>query len=118
MFHRIKQLTLVLGDLLALNLSLCAALWLRYFSWPADQWAELFYPMAGLFAAAIVIFFIVGLYDIGQAKKNLYRFRHLAGVRPDILLSKRENCRPTQNYYRALRPRRSNFDFCLARSAQ
>ncbi|MFA5127945.1 MAG: sugar transferase [Patescibacteria group bacterium] len=77
MFHRIKQITLVLGDLLVLNLSLCVALWLRYFSWPADQWAELFYPMAGLFTAAIIIFFVVGLYDIGQAKNNLRFFQKI-----------------------------------------
>jgi exopolysaccharide biosynthesis polyprenyl glycosylphosphotransferase len=77
MFNRIKQLSLILGDLLALNLSLCAALWLRYFAWPAEQWAVLFYPMAGLFAVAVVIFFIVGLYDVGQAKNNLKFFQKI-----------------------------------------
>ncbi|MDD2757753.1 MAG: sugar transferase [Patescibacteria group bacterium] len=74
MYYRIKQLTLLVGDWLMLYAGLYLGVWLRSWHPPtAAQWSNLFYPMTGLFALATVIFFIVGLYDLGQAK-NSWRF--------------------------------------------
>ncbi|MCX6782083.1 MAG: exopolysaccharide biosynthesis polyprenyl glycosylphosphotransferase [Candidatus Magasanikbacteria bacterium] len=70
MFYRIKQLTLLIGDWLALYAALFAALWLRFLELPISQWNILFAPMTRLFVVAAVIFFIVGLYDIGQSKNR------------------------------------------------
>lgn len=70
MFHRIKQLTLLGGDWLALYLALYASLWLRYLKLPSEQWNDLFYPMTHLFILAAVIFFILGLYDLNQSKNR------------------------------------------------
>lgn len=71
MFYRIKQLTLIFGDWLILHLSLYIALCLRFFGKPESHWVQLFNPMTGLFIIAVVIFFVVGLYDLGQIKNNV-----------------------------------------------
>ncbi len=70
MLYRIKQLTLLIGDWIALYLALFSSLCLRYLKLPAIEWNVLFIPMTKLFIIAAIIFFIVGLYDIGQSKNR------------------------------------------------
>lgn len=77
MIYRIKQLTLVVGDLLVFYVSLYISLCLRYLEFPPKQWPELFSPMTQLFIAAVVIFFVVGLYDVGRSKNNFRFFKKI-----------------------------------------
>lgn len=78
MFHRIKQLTLLLGDWLALYLAFYASLWLRSLAIPTEQWSLLFYPMTRVFVGAVIIFFIVGLYDLNQLKNRRSRLQKIS----------------------------------------
>lgn len=71
--YRLKQLTLIAGDLLTLYAGLYLALWLRFLELPGQKLEELIGPMSQLFAVAIVIVFIAGLYDLGRTK-NSWRF--------------------------------------------
>lgn len=77
MLHRVKQLTLLLGDVLALYAALFLSICARYLSFRSDAWYALFYPMTRLFIVAVVVFFIVGLYDLAQSKNRLSFFRKI-----------------------------------------
>ncbi|HLD60971.1 MAG TPA: sugar transferase [Patescibacteria group bacterium] len=69
MYYRFKQLTLLLGDLLMLYAGLYLAIIIRYLQWPEAGVGDLLYPMTRLFLLAVIILFIVGLYDIAQLKR-------------------------------------------------
>lgn len=78
MLHRLKQLTLLIGDLLMFYTAFYLSIWFRYFRIPQNyQIDELFYPMTELFFLAIIIFFIVGLYDIEYSKNRLPFFKKI-----------------------------------------
>lgn len=64
--HHLKQLILASGDMVCLYFGLFVALLVRYSS-PTDT--NLFLSLTKLFLLAVVILFIVGLYDIGKMKK-------------------------------------------------
>ncbi len=68
--YRLKQLTLLAGDLLCLYLGLYAGVFLRYLTLPEKQFFELLAPMTSLFCTAIVIIFIAGLYDVSKLKNS------------------------------------------------
>jgi len=70
MYYRIKQLTLLVGDCLILYAGLFLAIFVRISKLPTNEWDVLFFPMTQLFILAILIFFIVGLYDVGQSKNR------------------------------------------------
>ena len=75
MLYRLKQFTLLLGDLACLYLGLVLALIVRYGEWPPRDLGWLTAPMGWLFFLSAVIMFIVGLYDLGQSKNswNFYK---------------------------------------------
>ncbi|MDP1709319.1 MAG: exopolysaccharide biosynthesis polyprenyl glycosylphosphotransferase, partial [Candidatus Komeilibacteria bacterium] len=63
------------GDLICLYLGLILALVVRYMQWPPRDLGWLTAPMGSLFLLGAIIMFIVGLYDLGQAKNswNFYK---------------------------------------------
>src|SRR3989344_4784883 len=67
---RIKQLTLVAGDLITLYIGLYFALYFRYWKIPGQNLQDLLSPMTQLFFLAAVILFIAGLYDISKTKNS------------------------------------------------
>ncbi|HSR88875.1 MAG TPA: sugar transferase [Candidatus Udaeobacter sp.] len=67
---RLKQLTLLLGDLIMLYLGLYFALYFRYLKIPAQNWQDLLSPMTQLFFLAIIVLFIAGLYDVSKTKNS------------------------------------------------
>jgi len=71
--YRLKQTTLLLGDLVCLYLGLFFALLVRQWGWQSYTLDRLISPMTILFVLSIVILFIVGAYDLDQAK-NTRRF--------------------------------------------
>lgn len=75
--HRLKQLTLFLGDVALLYLGIYAAVALRFLEWPSQKLVELIAPMTQLFLLAALIMFIVGLYDIGRARNSRAFFEKL-----------------------------------------
>ncbi|MCX6780277.1 MAG: exopolysaccharide biosynthesis polyprenyl glycosylphosphotransferase [Candidatus Magasanikbacteria bacterium] len=76
--YRIKQITILLGDLLLLFIGLYFGVFLRYMSTPtAVQFSDLVSPFTKLFLLAITLIFITGLYDLGRAKNNWEFFKKI-----------------------------------------
>ncbi|MFH1292229.1 MAG: sugar transferase [bacterium] len=73
--YRLKQLTLLLGDLSAMYLGLLFALALRHLELHKQVMTNLIAPMTILFLFAGLLMFIAGLYDVGPSKndKKLYQ---------------------------------------------
>ena len=69
MLYRLKQLTLLFGDLVALFFGLLLAITERYWSGGTGS-AQLLWPMTILFGAAIVTMFVSGLYDVGRLRNT------------------------------------------------
>lgn len=67
---RLKQLTLVVGDLAVLYLGLYLAVYARYWRLPQENFLELLSPLTLLFFLGVIILFIAGLYDIAKAKNS------------------------------------------------
>lgn len=79
--YRLKQLTILIGDLILLYLGLYLGVFLRYLNSPAaTEISNLINPFSVLFVLAITIIFIAGLYDLGQAKNNLEFFKKISIV--------------------------------------
>ncbi|TAN32753.1 sugar transferase [Patescibacteria group bacterium] len=76
--YRVKQLTLLAGDLACLYIGLYFAIFLRYLSFPGEQLLILLRPMTFLFLLAAVINFIVGLYDLFKIKNSKGYFIQIA----------------------------------------
>ncbi len=68
--YRLKQITLLAGDLITLYAGLYLALYFRYLKIPQGNLQDLLSPMTQLFILAAVILFIAGLYDISKAKNS------------------------------------------------
>jgi exopolysaccharide biosynthesis polyprenyl glycosylphosphotransferase len=68
--YRLKQLTLLAGDVLCLYLGLYIGIFLRYLDLPGEKFSELATVMTVLFLLALVIIFIAGLYDISKLKNS------------------------------------------------
>lgn len=76
--YRLKQLTILFGDLIALYTGLYLAILLRYFKLPNQLDIDgLIGPFSWLFLAAIIITFISGAYDLGKAKNNSGLFKKI-----------------------------------------
>lgn len=67
---RLKQLTLLAGDLIILYIGLYFALYFRYLKTPGQNLQDLLSPMTQLFFLAAIILFIAGLYDISKTKNS------------------------------------------------
>ncbi|TSC84744.1 MAG: Glycosyl transferase [Parcubacteria group bacterium Gr01-1014_13] len=67
---RLKQLTLLTGDIMTLYIGLYFALYFRYLKIPGQNLQDLLSPMTQLFFLAAVILFIAGLYDISKTKNS------------------------------------------------
>lgn len=71
MIYRFRQFTILIGDLAALYLGLYFALFLRYQDFSVLlELAQLVSSMSILFVTAIVIGYILGLYDLGRINDN------------------------------------------------
>lgn len=76
--YRLKQLTILLGDLILLFTGLYLGVFFRYLDRPtADIISNLINPFTILFLLAITIIFITGLYDQGRSKNNLEFFKKI-----------------------------------------
>jgi exopolysaccharide biosynthesis polyprenyl glycosylphosphotransferase len=73
MYYRLKQFTVLAGDLVSLYLGLFLALILRYWDWSQVNFFKLFFPMGQIFLLAIIINFIIGLYDLSNCR-NSWKF--------------------------------------------
>jgi exopolysaccharide biosynthesis polyprenyl glycosylphosphotransferase len=71
--NRLKQTMLLAGDLLVLYLSLFLSVSLRNFEIGKNSFSHLFPVLTPLYFFAVVVFFIIGLYDIGRLK-NTWQF--------------------------------------------
>lgn len=68
--YRLKQITLLAGDLIVLYIGLYFALYFRYLKIPQQNLQNLLQPMTQLFLLAAIILFIAGLYDTSKAKNS------------------------------------------------
>ena len=76
--YRIKQLTILLGDLIALYIGLYLAIFFRFLQLPsAEQISKLLNSFSVLFLIAILVLFINGIYDLGKTKNNLALFQKI-----------------------------------------
>lgn len=79
--YRLKQLTILLGDLLLLFAGLYLGMFFRYLKTPNTiELTNLIGPFLALFCLAIIIIFISGLYDLGRAKNNSEFFKKIFTV--------------------------------------
>lgn len=79
--YRIKQLTILLGDLISLYIGLYLAVFLRYQKTPTTQdFSTLINSFTILFCTALVIAFIGGLYDLSKAKNNLSLYQKISSI--------------------------------------
>lgn len=77
MFYRLKQFILLIGDLTTLYIGLYLGVTLRFFSVPGDRFTRLLSPFTLLFTVAVVIMFIIGLYDVGRARNTARFFQNI-----------------------------------------
>lgn len=77
MFYRIKQLILISADLVMLWVGLFIGVTIRNFELPGSRLTGFVEPMIWLFTVALIIFFIIGLYDIGRARNTIKFFQKI-----------------------------------------
>lgn len=76
--YRLKQLIVLIGDLLTLYVGLYFAIFFRYLELPNQfDIDSLIGPFSWLFLAAVIITFISGLYDLGKVKNNSTLFKKI-----------------------------------------
>jgi len=76
--YRLKQLTIIFGDLLFFYLSLYCAVSLRHLKLSAFEIVENLIPtMSFLFILGLAIFFIIGLYDLSLSKNNWQLYKKI-----------------------------------------
>jgi exopolysaccharide biosynthesis polyprenyl glycosylphosphotransferase len=71
---KIKQVILFCGDVLMLYLALFLTLFFRYGESSQRNWDEHFLPFTFIYALSLIVFYIIGLYDIHVARNNLSFF--------------------------------------------
>jgi exopolysaccharide biosynthesis polyprenyl glycosylphosphotransferase len=77
--NRLKQITLLIGDLVTMYIGLYFAIFARYLEWPSPvTLSDLILPMTKLFFFAVIINFISGLYDLGHAKNTRAFYQRIA----------------------------------------
>ena len=70
--RRIKRITLLMGDLLILYLSLWLTLLIRYGAgFNFNTWQQHFLPFSIIYFFWLVVFFIAGLYELRLARNNI-----------------------------------------------
>lgn len=77
MFIRIKQLILLAGDVIMLYGGLFVGVLFRYFRLPDENFYKLVPVLTPLFFAAVIILFIIGLYDVNQARNGRQFFQKI-----------------------------------------
>ncbi len=70
MYYRVKQFLLLIGDVAMLYAGFYIGVALRYQEWAPRDLFVLVQPISQLFAGAVIILFIIGLYDIGRVKNS------------------------------------------------
>lgn len=75
--EKIKGLLCLTGDVAMLYLALVLTLVIRYGSDWQNYWGFHFPPFTLIFISSIVIFYIIGLYDLSLARNNFYFFATL-----------------------------------------
>ncbi|PIT88260.1 MAG: hypothetical protein COU29_03265 [Candidatus Magasanikbacteria bacterium CG10_big_fil_rev_8_21_14_0_10_36_32] len=70
MYYRFKQIALVIGDMLLLYVGLYFALVLRYWQFTTPTFSDLSSQMIWLFILAVILLFIMGLYDLNQSRNS------------------------------------------------
>ncbi len=76
--YRLKQITLLLGDMLMLYLGLYLAITIRHLGWSDFTFIQFTPIMSPLFALAGLIIFVTGLYDLEKNKNNRANFGKIA----------------------------------------
>jgi exopolysaccharide biosynthesis polyprenyl glycosylphosphotransferase len=71
---KIKNVLLLAGDIAVLYLTLFLTLAIRYGSNWNNQWDAHFLPFSLLYFSSLIVFYIIGLYDLTLARNNLYFF--------------------------------------------
>jgi exopolysaccharide biosynthesis polyprenyl glycosylphosphotransferase len=74
---KIKRYLLILGDVTFLYLALWLTLYLRYGQKWSLAWEQHFYPFSIIYALMLVVFYIIGLYELSIARNNLNFFNTL-----------------------------------------
>ncbi len=72
--YRLRQFIVLIGDIVSLYLGLYLALIVRTQTIPTQNLNGLLCPMTGLFILAVMINFIIGLYDLTKTKNNWQLF--------------------------------------------
>ena len=68
----IKRITLLIGDLIILYLSLWLTLFIRYgANFNFNRWQQHFWPFSIIYFIWLIIFFIAGLYELSIARNNI-----------------------------------------------
>lgn len=76
--YRLKQLSILIGDLILLYIGLYLGVFFRYLQVPpSTNFSGLITNFTILFFLALIIIFITGLYDLGRAKNNLEFFKKI-----------------------------------------
>lgn len=75
---KIKKALLLLGDILIIYLALFLMLYFSYNENWATHWNQHFYPFSIIYLFWLIVFYIIGLYDLTLARNNLDFFANLA----------------------------------------
>ncbi len=76
--NKIKTFMLVAGDILILYLALFLTLFLRYGDNWENFWGDHFSAFSVIYFLWLLVFYIIGLYDLSVARNNIYFFVTLA----------------------------------------
>ena len=75
--QRIKSLILITGDFLVFQVALFITITIRFGGFQFEQWRNVLWPFCIIFLMWIVVFFVVGLYDLEVDKNPMRLFRNL-----------------------------------------
>ena len=71
---KIKQFLCLAGDIAMLYLALFLTLVFRYNKDWQQQWQSHFLPFTVIYISSLIVFYIIGLYDLSLARNNLFFF--------------------------------------------
>jgi len=68
----LKRITLLLGDIIVLYVSLWLVLFIRYgANFDINRWNQHFWPFSIIYLLWLIVFFIAGLYELALARNNI-----------------------------------------------
>ena len=67
---KIKKAFLFLGDILVIYLALFLMLYFSYYEYWISHWNQHFYPFSFIYLFWLLVFYIIGLYDLTLARNN------------------------------------------------